>query len=730
MGHVRNYTMGDVRRPLQARARASTCCTRWAGTPSACRPRTPRCERKASIPSDWTYDNIADDAGAAEAAWACRSTGAREFATCDPDYYGQQQALFLDLLEAGLVYRKEAEGQLGPGRHDRARQRAGDRRPRLALGRAGRAARADAVVLQDHRLSPTSCWTALDDARPLAGKGPADAGELDRPVARACGSRFELDATAPAGTTELEVFTTRPDTLFGASFVALVARSSAGAGAGRRRPEARRLHRRMPAQRHRAGGDRDGREAGLRHRPARRASVRSGWELPVYVANFVLMDYGTGAIFGCPAHDQRDLDFARKYGLPVIMPVVVPDGADPETFAIGDEAYAGDGRAGQFALPRRHDASTQAQDEAAIAGCEATAAAGERHGQLPPARLGRFAPALLGLPDPGHPLRRLRRRAGAGRRTCRCVLPDDVTFDKPGNPLDRHPTWKHVDLPALRQAGAARDRHAWTPSSIRPGTSRASPTRARDDADRSRASSTTGCRSTSISAASSTRSCTCSIPASSPARCTATGHVGMRRAVRRPVHAGHGDARDLSRRRTATGSTPAEVTIEGTARRPARHADGDRRAGRDRPHREDVEVEEERRRPRRHHRRPTAPTPRAGSCCRTRRPSATWTGPTPASRAPGASCSGCGGWSSEMPRATGTARAARRSGRSRDGAQGRPPRAARSDASSGCASTAPSPTSTNSPMRVEDAIGRRAPHRTRLGARARRSTSWCSCSRR
>src|SRR5208282_5360157 len=67
-----------------------------------------------------------------------------------------------------------------------------------------------------------------------------------------------------------------------------------------------------------------------------------GWQLPVYVANFVLMEYGTGAIFGCPAHDQRDLDFARKYQLPV-KPVVLPPGEDPARFAIGDEAYTGDG---------------------------------------------------------------------------------------------------------------------------------------------------------------------------------------------------------------------------------------------------------------------------------------------------------------------------------------------------------------------------------------------------
>ena len=157
--------------------------------------------------------------------------------------------------------------------------------------------------------------------------------------------RFALDKQhgARKAQTELEIFTTRPDTLFGASFMAIAADHPLAAGSRREEPGARRLHARNAARIGTSVAEhRDRREEGLRHRHPRRASLRPDWQLPVYVANFVLMDYGTGAIFGCPAGDQRDLDFARKYGLPVV-PVVLPPGDDAATFAIGDEAYDGDG---------------------------------------------------------------------------------------------------------------------------------------------------------------------------------------------------------------------------------------------------------------------------------------------------------------------------------------------------------------------------------------------------
>jgi leucyl-tRNA synthetase len=336
--------------------------------------------------------------------------------------------------------------------------------------------------------------------------------ELDRQVRGGCDPLSLRSSTRPRGG-ELEVFTTGP-TRCSAQLHRRRRPTTRWPTLAAARSEARRLHRRMP-RRHLA------RKA--IERPRRRAStpacapapVRSRGRLPVYVANFVLMEYGTGAIFGCPAHDQRDLDFARKYGLPV-LPVVVPPRATPipnlrrsATRPIrrrrSDQFRFLDGMTVEAAKGRRSRALEARRGRA-----------GERTRPVPPARLGRLAPALLGLPDPGDPL-----------PACGVVpvpeadlpvcCPRTSTFDKPGNPLDRHPTWKHVACPKCGKPGAARDRHH---GHLRRFVLvfRALLLAPRDDADRRAPPSNTGCRSTSISAASSTRSCTCSIRASSPAR--------------------------------------------------------------------------------------------------------------------------------------------------------------------------------------------------------------------
>ena len=216
---------------------------------------------KGVHPAAWTYANI-EEMRAQIKSMGLSLDWTREIATCDPAYYRHEQAMFLDFLEAGLVDRREVLGQLGPGRSDRARQRAGDRRPRLALGRAGRAAQAGAVVLQDHRLQPGAARCA-GRPRALARQGQADAGALDRPLRgraralpdrrpRGC-ARGVHDAAGHAVRRELHGARPGP---------------SAERRARRARPRPCRLHRRMRAARHQRGGHRAGREGRLRHRPA------------------------------------------------------------------------------------------------------------------------------------------------------------------------------------------------------------------------------------------------------------------------------------------------------------------------------------------------------------------------------------------------------------------------------------------------------------------------------
>jgi leucyl-tRNA synthetase len=223
------------------------------------------------------------------------------------------------------------------------------------------------------------------------------------------------------------------------------------------------------------------------------------------------MDYGTGAIFACPAHDQRDLDFARKYDLPV-LPVVLPPARTPRPSRSARRPMSAP------AIFNSEFLDGLDIEAAKVRGREPhRGRPGPGRDRLSPARLGRLAPALLGLPDPGDPLRGLRPVVPVPEDQLPVVLPDDVTFDKPGNPLLRHPTWRHTTCPSC---GGKAERETDTLDTFVDSELVLRPLhRHRPPPSRSaRRRPTTGWPSTSISAASSTRSCTCCTPASSPAR--------------------------------------------------------------------------------------------------------------------------------------------------------------------------------------------------------------------
>ena len=334
--------------------------------------------------------------------------------------------------------------------------------------------------------------------------------------------RFALDrrdhAHEPARS-ELEVFTTRPDTLFGASFLAIAPDhplAQPTAAKTRSSPTSSPSRKRIgTAQEVIETAEKQGYDTGLRavH------PFDPNWKLPVYVANFVLMEYGTGAIFGCPAHDQRDLDFARKYE-PAASCRWSAAGPDPATLRRSPTtAYVGDGTLinSRFLDGLTHRAAKDEVAKRLEGEMRGNAPVGERQVQLPPARLGRVAPALLGLPDPGDPLRRLRRRAGAGHGSAgdaarRRDLRPAGQSARPSSDLEA------CRLPACGGSGDARDRHVRHVRRLVLVFRPLLRSLERDRADHARRSSITGCRSISISAASSTRSCTCSIRASSPAR--------------------------------------------------------------------------------------------------------------------------------------------------------------------------------------------------------------------
>ncbi len=443
IGHVRNYTLGDVlARYMRAKGFNVLHPMGWDafGLPA----ENAAIERKVA-PKAWTYDNIA------AMKKQLRSIGlsldwSREFATCDPSYYKHQQKLFLDFLRAGLAEREQRKVNWDPvDMTVLANEQVID----------GRGWRSGAVVEQREMsqwvFKITRYAQELLDALDTLDRWPDKVRLMQRNwIGRSEGLliRFALDPlTAPNGETELKIFTTRPDTLFGAKFMAISADHPLAQAAAAKNPKLAEfiadVKRIGTAQEIIDTAEKQGFDTGIRaiH------PFDAGWKLPVYVANFVLMEYGTGAIFGCPAHDQRDLDFVNKYGLGNI-PVVCPPDVDPKTFVITDTAYDGDGR---MINSRFLDGMTieQAKEDVAKrleSAMRGNAPIAERQVNFRLRDWGISRQRYWGCPIPVIHCEKCG-VVPVPDRDLPVTLPEDATFDRPGNALDHHPTWKHVACP-------------------------------------------------------------------------------------------------------------------------------------------------------------------------------------------------------------------------------------------------------------------------------------------
>jgi leucyl-tRNA synthetase len=455
MGHVRNYTMGDVVARVK-RAMGLNVLHPMGWDAFGMPAENAAMERKVH-PKAWTYDNIA------AMKTQLKSMGlsldwSREIATCDPAYYKHQQKMFLDFLRAGLVERKKSKVNWDPvDQTVLANEQVID----------GRGWRSGALVEQRELtqwfFAITKFAAPLLEALDRLDRWPEKVRLMQKNwIGRSEGLlvRFALDpASAPNGETELDVFTTRPDTLFGAKFMAVAPDHPLAAAAAKNNPALaefiEQCRRRGTSQAEIETAEKLGFDTGIRARHPFDAT----WQLPVYVANFIVMEYGTGAIFGCPAHDQRDLDFVNKYGLGNV-PVVCPRDVDPKSFVITDTAYEGDG---VMINSRFLDGMTSAQAKEEVARrlereSRTNRPVAERQVNYRLRDWGISRQRYWGCPIPIIHCA----RCGAvpvPEKDLPVTLPEDVSFDRPGNPLDHHPTWKHVACP---QCGGAAHRETDT----------------------------------------------------------------------------------------------------------------------------------------------------------------------------------------------------------------------------------------------------------------------------
>src|SRR3954452_23410700 len=438
MGHVRNYTMGDVL--ARAKRAQGFNVLHPMGWDAFGLPAENAAIQKGVHPAKWTYANIA------EMRDQLKSMGlsldwSREIATCDPDYYRHEQAMFLDMLERGLAYRKEGWVNWDPvDQTVLANEQVID----------GRGWRSGAVV--ERRKLAQWFFKITEFAQSLLGaldgleRWPDKVRLMQRNwIGRSSGARVRFDL---AGRDDaVEVFTTRPDTLFGASFVAIAPDHPLAASLAREDAElaafAAECLRGGTSEAEIETQEKRGFDTGLlcRH------PLDPDWLLPAYVANFVLMEYGTGAIFGCPAHDQRDLDFARRYGLGN-TPVVCPEGQDPKSFVITDTAYDGDGRMinSRFLNGMTID---QAKEEVARrleAEVRGNMPVGERQVNFRLRDWGISRQRYWGCPIPVIHCPKCD-VVPVPDKDLPVILPEDVSFDRPGNALEHHPSWKHVTCP-------------------------------------------------------------------------------------------------------------------------------------------------------------------------------------------------------------------------------------------------------------------------------------------
>ena len=441
MGHVRNYTMGDV--VARYKAAVGLNVLHPMGWDAFGMPAENAAMEKNVHPGDWTYQNIADMRAQLK-PMGLSIDWSREFATCDPEYYGQQQSMFIDMMSKGLVYRKNAVVNWDPVDMTVL---ANEQVENGKGWRSGALVERKELTQWFFKISEYSdeLLSALDGLE----NWPEKVRTMQKNwIGKSQGLQFDFKTSnAPAGFENLEVYTTRPDTLFGASFAAISCDH----------PLAKELEKNNADI---ANFNLECRQIGTTQEALETAEKKGyntgitvthpfndAWEMPVYIANFILMGYGTGAIFGCPAHDQRDLDFAKKYDL-IVTPVVCPSDQNPDTFSIKEEAYTG---VGNLINSRFLDGLTIEEGKSEVIRRISEQGMGQATTNYRLRDWGVSRQRYWGCPIPVIHCENCGVVAEK-KENLPIRLPKDVSFDKPGNPLDRHEEWRNCICPSCGSA--------------------------------------------------------------------------------------------------------------------------------------------------------------------------------------------------------------------------------------------------------------------------------------
>ena len=430
VGHVRNYTLGDV--VARYKSAKGFNVLHPMGWDAFGLPAENAAIERGEHPDKWTHENIAVMKKQL-LSMGLSIDWTREFATCDAEYYEHEQRMFLKFLEKGVAYRKESIVNWDPVDNTvLANEQVID----------GKGWRTGAPVerrkLNQWFLKITDYAEELLDGLKTLDRWPEKVRVMQENwIGKSVGLQFKWNIVGTDH--DIEVFTTRPDTLFGASFLALapdhpmaksLAEGKEGFDTFIRECQA---HGTSEAAIEKA--EKIGFDTGYKA-----THPLLGREVPVYIANFILMDYGTGAVFGVPAHDQRDHEFASEYNLP-ILPVVIPE--DAPDFSCEEEAYMGDGMLANSEFIDGMDVESAKAE--VIKRCEAGdtgfgtvqyrlrdwGVSRQRYWGCPIPVIYCEDCGVVPVPEDQLPVK----------------LPEDVSFDKPGNPLEHHPSWKNCSCP-------------------------------------------------------------------------------------------------------------------------------------------------------------------------------------------------------------------------------------------------------------------------------------------